>query len=137
MGEPAETFAPQPSESAPPGAGPGPGYKWVALSNTTLGILMAAINGTILIISLPAIFRGIRVDPLAPGQTGLLLWVMRSFNVATYAFAGHCCPALIQRPFVDAVHAAFLFSAIMAGVAAIVSLLRGQHLVADDVSPRV
>lgn len=58
-------------------------YKWIALSNTTLGILMAAINGTILIISLPAIFRGIHVDPLVPGQTSLLLWVMLSFNVAT------------------------------------------------------
>lgn len=58
-------------------------YKWIALSNTTLGILMAAINSTILIISLPAIFRGIHVDPLMEGQTSLLLWVMMSFNVAT------------------------------------------------------
>jgi len=44
---------------------------------------MASINGTILIISLPAIFRGIHVDPLVPSQTSLLLWVMLSFNVAT------------------------------------------------------
>ena len=58
-------------------------YKWIALSNTTLGVLMAAINGTILIISLPAIFRGIHVNPLVPSQTSLLLWVMLSFNVAT------------------------------------------------------
>jgi EmrB/QacA subfamily drug resistance transporter len=58
-------------------------YKWIALSNTTLGVLMAAINGTILIISLPAIFRGIHVNPLDPSQTSLLLWVMLSFNVAT------------------------------------------------------
>ncbi|MCL6595955.1 MAG: MFS transporter [Firmicutes bacterium] len=58
-------------------------YKWIALSNTTLGVLMASINATILIISLPAIFRGIHVDPLAPNQTSLLLWVMMSFNVAT------------------------------------------------------
>ncbi len=58
-------------------------YKWIALSNTTLGVLMASINGTILIISLPAIFRGIQVNPLMPSQTGLLLWVMLSFNVAT------------------------------------------------------
>ena len=61
-------------------------YKWIALSNTTLGILMAAINGTILIISLPAIFRGIHVNPLVEGQTSLLLWVMLSFNVATTVF---------------------------------------------------
>jgi MFS family permease len=61
----------------------GPAYKWIALSNTTLGVLMASINGTILIISLPAIFRGIRVNPLASGQTGLLLWILLGFNVAT------------------------------------------------------
>ena len=58
-------------------------YKWIALSNTTLGVLMATINSTILIISLPAIFRGIHVDPLVGNQTSLLLWVMLSFNVAT------------------------------------------------------
>lgn len=61
----------------------GPGYKWIALSNTTLGILMASINGTILIISLPAIFRGIHVNPLSNGQTSLLLWILMGFNVAT------------------------------------------------------
>ena len=58
-------------------------YKWIALSNTTLGILIAAINGTSLIIALPAVFRGIHVNPLAPGATGLLLWVLLGFNVAT------------------------------------------------------
>ncbi len=58
-------------------------YKWIALSNTTLGVLMAAINGTILIIALPVIFSGIQVNPLAPGQSSLLLWVMLGFNVAT------------------------------------------------------
>ncbi len=58
-------------------------YKWIALSNTTLGVLMASINGTILIISLPAIFRGIQINPLATGQTSLLLWILMGFNVAT------------------------------------------------------
>ncbi len=61
-------------------------YKWIALSNTTLGVLMATINGSILIISLPAIFRGLQVDPLAVNQTGLLLWVLLGFNVATTIF---------------------------------------------------
>ncbi|WP_274432840.1 MFS transporter [Alicyclobacillus sp. ALC3] len=61
----------------------GTAYKWIALSNTTLGILMAAINGTILIIALPVIFKGIQVNPLQGGQTGLLLWVLLGFNVAT------------------------------------------------------
>ena len=48
-------------------------YKWIALSNTTLGILMAALNGSIILIALPAIFRGIGVNPLAPGETSSTL----------------------------------------------------------------
>ncbi|MDI3317816.1 MAG: MFS transporter [Bacillota bacterium] len=58
-------------------------YKWVALSNTTLGVLMASINATIVMISLPMIFRGIGVDPMAPGQTGMLLWVLMGYQLAT------------------------------------------------------
>lgn len=61
----------------------GMAYKWIALTNTTLGILMASINMTILIISLPAIFRGIHINPLVNGQTSLLLWILMGFNVAT------------------------------------------------------
>lgn len=61
-------------------------YKWIALSNTTLGILMASLNSSILIIALPVIFAGLKVDPLAGGQTGLLLWVLLGFNVATTVF---------------------------------------------------
>ncbi|MGH3622061.1 MAG: MFS transporter [Sciscionella sp.] len=57
-------------------AGSGERYKWVALSNTTLGVLMAALDGSIVIISLPAIFRGIGLDPLAPGNIGYLLWMI-------------------------------------------------------------
>ena len=34
-------------------------YKWVALSNTTLSMTMATIDASIVIIALPAIFRGI------------------------------------------------------------------------------
>ena len=58
-------------------------YKWVALSNTTLGMLMASINGSILIISLPAIFRGIGVNPLAPGNVNYLLWTLMGYLVCT------------------------------------------------------
>jgi MFS family permease len=54
-------------------------YKWVALSNTTLGMLMATIDGSIVIISLPAIFRGIGLDPLAPGNIGYLLWMIMGY----------------------------------------------------------
>jgi MFS family permease len=58
-------------------------YKWVALSNTTLGILIATINQSILLIALPDIFRGIDVDPLEPGNTSLLLWLIMSYMVVT------------------------------------------------------
>jgi len=58
-------------------------YKWVALSNTTLGVLMASINGSIMIISLPAIFRGIKLDPLQPGNINYLLWTLMGYMVCT------------------------------------------------------
>lgn len=62
----------------------GGNYKWIALSNTTLGVLMATINQTILIISLPAIFRGIHVNPLGQSSNlSLMLWILMGFNVAT------------------------------------------------------
>jgi len=63
--------------------GPGPGYKWVALSNTTLGMLMATINSSIVLIALPDIFRGIGIDPLGAGNTGYLLWMIMGFLVVT------------------------------------------------------
>src|SRR5690348_10081494 len=56
-------------------------YKWIALSNTTLGMLMATINASILLIALPDIFRGIHIDPLAPGNTSYLLWLILGFLV--------------------------------------------------------
>jgi MFS family permease len=54
-------------------------YKWVALSNTTLGVLIATVDASIVIISLPAIFRGIGLDPLAPGNIGYLLWMILGY----------------------------------------------------------
>ncbi len=56
-------------------------YKWVALSNTTLGVMMAMINSTIILISLPAIFRGIGINPLSSFQ--YLLWLLFGFNIVT------------------------------------------------------
>ncbi|HEY5294544.1 MAG TPA: MFS transporter [Gaiellaceae bacterium] len=58
-----------------------PDYKWVALSNTTLGMLIATINASILLIALPDIFRGIHLDPLKPGNTSYLLWLILGFLV--------------------------------------------------------
>ena len=61
-------------------------YKWIALSNTTLGILMAALNSSIILISLPAVFRGIGVNPLQPGEVGYLLWLLLGYMVITAVF---------------------------------------------------
>jgi MFS family permease len=58
-------------------------YKWIALSNTTLGVLVATINASILLISLPAIFKGINIDPLQPSNTNYLLWLILGFLVVT------------------------------------------------------
>jgi MFS family permease len=60
-----------------------PHYRWIALSNTTLGMLMATINSSIVIISLPAIFRGIHLDPLQPGNVSYLLWIIMGFLVVS------------------------------------------------------
>jgi MFS family permease len=60
-----------------------PRYKWVALSNTTLGMLLAMINASIVLISLPAIFRGIGLHPLAPANIGYLLWMLMGYLVVT------------------------------------------------------
>src|SRR5439155_17871358 len=61
----------------------GPRDKWIALSNTTLGMLMATVNASIMLIALPDIFRGIGVNPLQPGNTGLLLWLIMGYLVVT------------------------------------------------------
>ena len=59
------------------------GYKWVALSNTTLGVLLATIDASITLIAMPDIFRGIHLDPLAPGNSFYLLWMILGFLVVT------------------------------------------------------
>src|SRR5258706_6571233 len=61
----------------------GPHYKWIALTNTTLGVLMASIDTSIVLISLPAIFNGIHVNPLAPGETNYFLWILLGYMVVT------------------------------------------------------
>jgi len=68
------------ANGGPPAARPD-NYKWIALSNTTLGILMAVINQSIVIIALPAIFRGIHLNPLIPSNTSYLLWMLLGFMV--------------------------------------------------------
>jgi MFS family permease len=73
-----------PDQGLGPGAGGrGKNYKWIALSNTTLGVLMVTINQSILLISLPALFRGIKLNPLVPSNTSYFLWVFMGFMLVT------------------------------------------------------
>ena len=60
-------------------AGGGRAYKWVALSNTTLAMTMATIDASIVIVSMPAIFRGIGLNPLTPGNVTYLLWMIMGY----------------------------------------------------------
>jgi MFS family permease len=60
-----------------------PRYKWVALSNTTLGTLLATVNASIVLISLPAIFKGIDLKPLEPGNVSYLLWMLMGYMLVT------------------------------------------------------
>ncbi len=56
-------------------------YAWIALANTTAAIFMAALDGSIVIIALPAIFRGINLDPLSPGNISYLLWMIMGYRL--------------------------------------------------------
>jgi len=58
-------------------------YKWVALANTTLGVTMATIDSSIMLIALPDIFRGIKLNPLLPGNSFYLLWMILSFLIVS------------------------------------------------------
>jgi MFS family permease len=75
-----ETLVP---DGSPGADGRGKNYKWIALSNTTLGILMVTINQSILLISLPALFRGINLNPLQSSNTSYFLWVFMGFILVT------------------------------------------------------
>ena len=61
----------------------GPHYKWVALTNTTMGSLMATIDASIVLIAFPAIFKGIGINPLAPGEASYFLWLLLGYLVVT------------------------------------------------------
>ena len=57
------------------------GYKWIVLSNTTLAVLLATLDGSITIIAMPAIFRGIKLDPLQPSNSFYLLWMVLGYLI--------------------------------------------------------
>jgi MFS family permease len=58
-------------------------YKWIALSNVTLGVLLATLDGSITLIAMPDIFRGIHLNPLVPANSFYLLWMILGFLVVT------------------------------------------------------
>ncbi|MBA8796100.1 MFS family permease [Friedmanniella endophytica] len=58
-------------------------YKWIALTNTTLGVFMATVNSSVVLISLPAIFRGIHLNPLAAQNVSYLLWMLMGYMLIT------------------------------------------------------
>jgi MFS family permease len=77
----AQVTAPATQDQDDPAGSGDSRYKWIALSNITLGTLMVFINQSIVLIALPAIFRGIRLNPLTPANTGYMLWMLMGFMV--------------------------------------------------------
>ncbi|HET9164157.1 MAG TPA: MFS transporter [Solirubrobacterales bacterium] len=65
------------------GGAAGDRYKWIALSNTTLAVLLATLDASITLIAMPAIFRGIHLDPLVPANSAYLLWMILGYLVVT------------------------------------------------------
>ena len=72
--------APRPSGDA---AQPRIAYKWIALSNTTIGMLIATVNATSILIAMPVIFRGININPLDPANFSYLLWLLMGYMVVS------------------------------------------------------
>ncbi|HEV3093876.1 MAG TPA: MFS transporter [Solirubrobacteraceae bacterium] len=68
----------RPSRSTDAGA-----YRWIALSNTTLAVLLATLDASITLIAMPAIFRGIKLDPLVPANSFYLLWMILGYLVVS------------------------------------------------------
>lgn len=63
-----------------PGAGPPPaGYRWTALTNTTIGAFMASLDASILTVSLPTIANQLHTG------VGLMLWILMGYTVVITA----------------------------------------------------
>ncbi len=60
-----------------------PRYKWLVLANTTIGVLLATIDSSIMLIALPQIFRGIDLNPLEPRNTFYLLWMILGYIIVS------------------------------------------------------
>jgi MFS family permease len=73
----------RPAAVVSPGGRRGDHYKWIALSNTTVGVLLATLDATIMLIAMPDIFRGIHLNPLGSGNSFYLLWMILGFLVVS------------------------------------------------------
>ena len=75
----------QTAEPAAPSAAAEPrvAYKWIALSNTTIGVLIATVNATSILIAMPVIFRGININPLDAANFSFLLWLLMGYMVVS------------------------------------------------------
>ena len=71
----------QASATGPDGDGADASYRWIALANTTAAMFMSALDGSIVLIALPPIFRGIHLDPLAGGSITYLLWMIMGYRL--------------------------------------------------------
>jgi len=74
------------ARTARPRSPQGERYQWVALANTTMAVFMSSLDGSIVIIALPAIFRGIGLDPLAPENIAYLLWMIMGYRLVQAVF---------------------------------------------------
>src|ERR1700753_1606539 len=61
-------------------------YRWTALTNTAAAVFMSSLDGSIILIALPAIFNGIHLDPLAPGNIAYLLWMIMGYRLVQAVF---------------------------------------------------
>jgi MFS family permease len=81
MGARTPTSPTAPATPSKPSAPKPDRYAWVALANTTAAIFMASLDGSVVIIALPAIFRGINLDPLGAGNISYLLWMIMGYRL--------------------------------------------------------
>ena len=112
-------------------AGPRDHYPWIALSNTTAAVFMSALDGSIVIISLPAIFRGIHLDPLDPGNIAYLLWMIMGYRLVQAVFVVSLgrLGDMLAGPFHAGLVVVFSVAAILSVLGAAASLLRGGRYV--------
>ena len=76
----------RPPRTARPPSSEADRYRWVALTNTTMAVFMSTLDGSIILIALPAIFNGIHLDPLAPANIAYLLWMIMGYRLVQAVF---------------------------------------------------